>query len=339
MLRLEGVVVRFGQLEALAGVDLQVADGERLSVLGPSGSGKSTLLRAVAGLETPVAGRITWDGDDLARVAAHRRGFGLMFQDYVLFPHRDVAGNVAFGLQMRGDRRPAVEARVAEVLDMVGLRGYGKRPVTALSGGEQQRVALARALAPAPRVLMLDEPLGALDRTLRQRLLYELSDLFSSLALTILYVTHDQDEALALGDRVAVMRAGRIEAVMPPTELWRSPPSEFVARFLGLDNITDALVDEHGRAHTAWAVLPLRSPPRAGTTVRLLIRPEGIRPARHGSLRATLEAQTFHGDRIVLRLALPGAPPLEARTDVLDLPPVGDELRFEIEPEAIVRLP
>ena len=168
---------------------------------------------------------------------AHRRGFGLMFQDYALFPHRDVRGNVAFGLEMRGDARAAIDARVAEVLELVGLSGFERRLPSDLSGGEQQRVALARALAPTPRLLMLDEPLGALDRALRAELLDELDAIFTRLSLPIIYVTHDQEEALAIGDRVCVLRAGVVEALMPPRELWRSPPNEFVARFLGMANV------------------------------------------------------------------------------------------------------
>ncbi len=189
MLSVEGVVVRYGEVAALAGLDLEVADGEVVALLGPSGSGKSTLLRVVAGLVAPDAGSVTWDGQDLAGVPPHRRGFGLMFQDYALFPHLDVGGNVAFGLRMQGPVRPG---RVAEVLEMVGLPGYEDRAVGTLSGGEAQRVALARALAPEPRMLMLDEPVGSLDRVLRERLVIELRELLVRLRMTALYVTHDQ---------------------------------------------------------------------------------------------------------------------------------------------------
>jgi thiamine transport system ATP-binding protein len=334
MLEVSGVVVRFGSVEALAGVDLGVADGERLAVLGPSGSGKSTLLRVIAGLETPSVGSVSWSGRDLAGVPVHARGFGLMFQDYVLFPHRDVAGNVAFGLRMRGDEPRQINSRVAEVLEMVGLSGFERRGVDELSGGEQQRVALARALAPAPRLLMLDEPLGALDRTLRRRLLDELSDLFASLALTIIYVTHDQEEALALGDRVAVMRSGRIEAVLPPLELWRSPPTEFVARFLGFNNIAAALIDETGRAVTPWGTFELADPPAPGSQQLVLIRPEAIRRTEEGGVAARVTARSFRGERVLLRVEVGGAP-LEISAAWLDPPSVGDEVRLAIEPQAV----
>jgi thiamine transport system ATP-binding protein len=341
-LELEQVVVRYGPVEALAGVDLAVSDRERLTVLGPSGSGKSTLLRAVAGLEPLATGRISWDGGDLAGVPVHARGVGLMFQDYVLFPHRDVEGNVAFGLRMRGDPPAAIRKRVAEVLEMVGLRGYERRRPTELSGGEQQRVALARALAPAPRLLMLDEPLGALDRTLRGRLQTELADLFAALALTILYVTHDQEEALALGDRVAVMNEGRIEAVMPPEELWRSPPSAFVARFLGFANVARVTVDEIGRALTPWGPIELGASAAAGTH-QLLIRPEGLQPDPAGTISAVVESRTFRCDHMLRRVsvagAAPGAPPLEVRADWPDPPRVGDEIRLGVAPGAASLLP
>ena len=179
-----------------------------MTVLGPSGSGKTTLLRVIAGLQRPDAGRVLLDGRDLEGIPPHRRGIGLVFQDHALFPHRDVSGNVSFGLRMRGDPPEAVAARTAEVLDLVGLAGFEHRSIGTLSGGEQQRVALARALAPEPRVLLLDEPLGSLDRRLRDRLLDDLARVFDELGLTAVYVTHDQTEAFALGDRVAVMRAG-----------------------------------------------------------------------------------------------------------------------------------
>lgn len=216
---------------AVDGVTLDVPVGEVLALLGPSGCGKSSLLRAVAGLEPPASGAVTWDGVDLAAVPVHRRGFGLVFQDGQLFPHRDVAGNVAYGL--RGLPRDARAARVAELLDLVGLPGYDRRPVTTLSGGERQRVALARSLAPRPRLLLLDEPLSALDRSLRERLADDLRRALVATGTTALFVTHDQDEAATVADRVAVLSAGRLLQVDAPEALWRRPATREVAEFLG----------------------------------------------------------------------------------------------------------
>lgn len=231
-------------VRAVDDVSLDVARGEILALLGPSGCGKSSLLRAVAGLEPLARGAVTWDGADLARTPVHERGFGLMFQDGQLFAHRDVAGNVAYGLQGRttveGRRLPrtdraARDARVEELLDIVGLAGFGRRAVATLSGGERQRVALARALAPRPRLLLLDEPLSALDRELRERLAVDLRAALLATGTTAIFVTHDHDEALTVADRVAVMRSGRIEQTGTPAELWAAPASWPVASFLGYE--------------------------------------------------------------------------------------------------------
>jgi len=197
-------------LTAVDGVSLHVPPGQVLALLGPSGCGKSSLLRAVAGLEPLAAGRVTWDGADLAGVPVHRRGFGLMFQDGQLFAHRTVAGNIEYGLQAEGVGRLERAARVAELLDLVGLEGYGRRSVATLSGGERQRVALARSLAPRPRVLLLDEPLSALDRELRDRLALDLARILHGTGTTALFVTHDRTEAQVVADRVATMAEGRI---------------------------------------------------------------------------------------------------------------------------------
>jgi len=240
-LDVRGLVVRYAAargaraVTAVDDVTIGIAPGEVLALLGPSGCGKSSLLRAVAGLEPAAAGSVAWDGTDLAGVPVHRRGFGLMFQDGQLFPHRDVAGNVEFGLRMAGLDRPAREARVRELLDVVGLAGYGRRPVATLSGGEQQRVALARSLAPSPRLLLLDEPLSALDRALRERLAEDLRSALMATGTTALLVTHDHDEAFAVADRIAVMDAGRLLQVAEPAALWQRPATRRVAEFLGYE--------------------------------------------------------------------------------------------------------
>lgn len=266
MLSLQAATVRFGKRTALDAVDLEVADHRIVCVLGPSGSGKSTLLRAVAGLQPMDGGRVLLAGQDQSGVPVHRRGLGLMFQDHQLFPHRDVGANVAFGLRMHGTGRAETERRVRELLDLVGLPGAERRAVAALSGGEQQRVALARALAPRPKLLMLDEPLGQLDRSLRERLVIELRTLFQELGTTVLAVTHDQGEAFALADRVVVMRDGRIAQEGSPLDVWQRPASAFVARFLGFDNVTPATVTGQAAA-TAWGKVPVpEGSPRARPT-------------------------------------------------------------------------
>ena len=342
MLRLTGVTVRFDQNAAIDSVDLDVRDGERLSVLGPSGSGKSTLLRAICGLEPLASGRIEWDGRDLTGVPVHRRGFGLMFQDYVLFPHLDVARNVRFGLQLAGVDREQADARVAEVLALVGLRGFERRLPAQLSGGEQQRVALARALAARPKLLMLDEPLGALDRSLRRSLLDELSDLFTDLGLPIVYVTHDHEEALAIGDRVAVMRDGRIEALLPPRELWQRPPTEFVARFLGFTNILDAQV-AGGGATTSLGTFRIADPAGAEGSYRLLIRPDAFQPDDDGPIQGIVRSSTFRGDHTVLRVSVdvasPGETLLDIEADWPRLPGAGDHIRLRVDSSGVVLLP
>ncbi len=234
-LRVEGVAVVLGGRRVLDGVDLVVEPGETVALLGPSGSGKSTLLRAVAGLEPLDSGRITFAGDDLVGVPPHRRGFGFMFQDGAIFPHRDVRGNVEFGLRMAGMRAAERAARVDEVLALVGLGGFGPRGVANLSGGEQQRVALARTLAPRPRFIMLDEPLGSLDRLLHDRLVDDLRALLRVAGLPALVVTHDHAEAGALAERVALLRDGRIVQQGTLSEIAAAPRDEWVAAFVGLE--------------------------------------------------------------------------------------------------------
>jgi thiamine transport system ATP-binding protein len=310
MLRVEEITVRFDGQKALDRASLEVSGAETVTVLGPSGSGKTTLLRVVAGLQAPDSGRVVLEGRDLARVPPHRRGVGLVFQDHALFPHRDVAGNVSFGLRMRGDAPARIAARTAELLDLVGLSGFERRTVGTLSGGEQQRVALARALAPEPRLLLLDEPLGSLDRRLRDRLLEDLARLFHELEVTSVYVTHDQTEAFTLGDRVAVMREGQVVQVATPDELWAKPVDEDVARFLGLANVRDGEI----------------------------VRPESVevRAAKRGN--GVVESAVRTGPVVRLRVHRDDGRALEAVVAEIDHPQPGDRVDVEVDPQGIVRL-
>ena len=312
MLAAERLAVRYGEVTALAGVDLRVGDREIVSVLGPSGSGKSTLLRVIAGLAPEATGTVRWDGQDLTGVPPHRREFGLMFQDHALFPHRDVVGNVTFGLRMQHRPRADVDARAREALALVGLTGFEHRRVAELSGGEQQRVALARALAPAPRLLMLDEPLGALDRALRDRLVAELRALFVRLGLTVVFVTHDHDEAFALADRVVVMHGGRIVQQGSPSEVWEHPADAFVARFLGW-NVTRAFGDG-----------------------LVAIRPESLRLTTDGGTRRLLvTGRTFRRDHFLVELEAGGGERLQVAVPVDGpVPEIGDEVGVDAPPGA-----
>ncbi|MGW3515773.1 ABC transporter ATP-binding protein [Streptomyces hydrogenans] len=337
MLTLEGATVRFGARAVLDAVDLAVAEHEIVCVLGPSGSGKSTLLRAVAGLQALDAGRVLLAGADQAGVPVHRRGVGLMFQDHQLFPQKDVAGNVAFGPRMHGVPKDERAGRVEELLDLVGLPGAGRRAVASLSGGEQQRVALARALAPRPRLLMLDEPLGQLDRGLRERLVVELRALFGRLGTTVLAVTHDQGEAFALADRVVVMRDGRIVRSGTPVEVWQRPGSEFVARFLGFENVVPATVSG-AVAETAWGRIPVPEGSAQGERT-LLVRPAGVRVgAAGGGLACRVESRTFRGHHVTVVLRPADGPPLEAECAPREVPEEGAEVTVAFRAEDVVVL-
>ncbi|WEV25078.1 ABC transporter ATP-binding protein [Streptomyces sp. 71268] len=338
MLRLDGVTVRFRDRVALDAVSLDVAERQTVCVLGPSGSGKSTLLRVVAGLQATDAGQVWLAGRDQAGVPAHRRGVGLMFQDHQLFPQRDVAGNVAFGLRMRRAGRGEADRAVAELLDLVGLPGAQRRAIAALSGGEQQRVALARALAPRPKLLMLDEPLGQLDRSLRERLVVELRQMFLQLGMTVLAVTHDQGEAFALADRVVVMRDGRIAQVGTPLEVWQRPASEFVARFLGFDNVVAATV-QGASAATPWGELPVPVGTSTGPC-QLLVRPTGVRlTSADDGLPCVVRARTFRGGLGVSLLLQPEqGPTLEAACSLREAPAEGDQVRVAFSAEDVMVL-
>jgi ABC-type Fe3+/spermidine/putrescine transport system ATPase subunit len=335
----------YDETPALRGVSLSVAPGAIVCLLGPSGCGKTTLLRVIAGLEQADSGTITFAGQPIDRLPVHARGFGLMFQDYALFPHRDVAGNVAFGLRMRGESGQQIDARVAAMLELVGLAGYDRRRVYELSGGERQRVALARSLAPSPRLLMLDEPLGALDRALRERLLDELRTILKRVGVTSLYVTHDQAEAFAIADWLVLMNSGRIEQQGPPEAVYRQPATRFAARFLGLANLIDGHVIAREqnmlRVETPLGRLRADGDAQPGAAATLVIRPEAaqLRPTADGSdtntITGIITERSFRGSRTRLAIQHASGTLLEFEIDDSALPAAGEPITLALREDAI----
>jgi len=304
MLEVRGIHVGYeGQL-LLKGVSFEIHRNETVCLVGPSGSGKSTLLQIIAGLQVPESGTVLWRRKDLASTPAHLRDFGLVFQDYALFPHLDVFHNVAFGPTMKGWPTRDVDSRVQQVLQLVNLAGFEHPAVTDLSGGEQQRVALARALAPRPRLLMFDEPLGALDRTLRDELTEQLRLILDRARIPSLYVTHDQEEAFRISDRILLLHEGRIVQAGTPKQVWEHPRSAWVAQFLGLGNILDGRVLKGGQhVQTEHGRLAFRCPHEheAGDEIQLLARPI---PASHGSeLQGVVQEVIFQYDKYRVLLA------------------------------------
>lgn len=288
MLKVRNITKSYeGQL-LLRGISFEVHEGQTVCLLGASGSGKSTLLRIISGIETPESGQILWDGVDITNVPAHKRKFGLMFQDYALFPHKNVFENVAFGLKMQQEEPLLLKKRVDEALEMVNLTPFASRQVTELSGGEQQRVALARALAPNPRLLMFDEPLGALDRTLREELLIELRDLLHATRIPAIYVTHDQEEAFAIGQQIILTNHGKIIQQGTPEEVYRKPVNAWVARFLGQTNLLPGTVQTISplRVTTVLGELAVDrtccESLKPGEEVTLLIPPNAIQAENEG---------------------------------------------------------
>ena len=297
----------------LNGVDLDVAGGEILCLLGPSGCGKTTLLRVIAGLEQVDRGTVYFENKDLAQVAVHQRNFGFMFQDFALFPHRTVGQNIAFGLKMARRDSAAIDLRVSEMMTLIDLPStYRRRSIFELSGGERQRVALARSLAPNPQLLMLDEPLGNLDRGLRQSLAIELRHILKKVGVTAVYVTHDQEEAYALSDRIGVMNRGRLLQVGSPQQLYQTPNSAFVARFLGLGNLLQVEVDATAAVvASVLGNLPLErlsTTPLESGKYLLLVRPQAAMTGRDEKqgvrVDGTVVRNQFQGDsrQVTLRV-------------------------------------
>ena len=319
-LAIRGLDVSLEGNDILAGLDLSVHRGEILALLGPSGCGKTTLLRTIAGLQAPAGGSVSWAEDDQRSVPAHRRRFGMVFQDHALLPHRNVGANVAFGLRMQKVPPPERRRRVAEMLHMVGLEGYERRSVATLSGGEAQRVALARALVTEPKLLLADEPFAALDRPLHDRLLADVRRILTELHQTAIHVTHDHTEAFALADRVALMRDGRIHRTATPQQLRDDPQDAWTATFVGLGTVwrlgRAAQADQGAMdLDTPWG--PLRLAANAGDRqlpegeVCLLIRPEAVRLHRPVGVRATISDVRVAGDRTIATVQVPAAPPVD----------------------------
>jgi putrescine transport system ATP-binding protein len=301
LLRIEGVAKKFGTFRAVDGVSLDIAAGEFFALLGPSGCGKTTLLRMLAGFETPDEGRILLGGKDIAHVLPHERPVNMMFQNYALFPHLSVRDNIAFGLRQARMARADIDARVAEMVALVKLQGLEKRKPDQLSGGQRQRVALARSLARRPQVLLLDEPLAALDKKLRESTQWELMELQRRLGMTFIIVTHDQEEAMTMAGRIGVMDAGRLDQVANPRELYEAPVSRWIAEFIGDINLFDGQVEtrEQNRLLIATrdaGIVAVAEPRNAitKTIVSVAIRPEKVKLSRRGPASDVLNARAIN---------------------------------------------
>ena len=350
-LEIENLVVRYGPVVALEQLDLSIDAGEMFVLLGGSGSGKTTLLRALGGFIEPSAGRITLDGQDITHLPPHRRPVNTTFQSYALFPHMTVADNVAFGLRRQGAPKASIGPRVAELLQLVRLEGFAGRKPDALSGGQRQRVALARALAPRPRLLLLDEPMSALDRNLREQTRQELLRVQRETGTTFVLVTHDQDEALAMASRIGLLHGGRLEQVGTPAEIYERPATRYVAEFMGGANILPGTVREAGPD----AVLDVPSigtvqargpaPAGAGASLHLALRPERLRLDSNGVNLAsgTVADVAYRGDVVEVGVRLPDGAILSVLRPLGDgtgagLPSRGSPATVAWAPEACVLL-
>ncbi len=349
-LALHGVSKSYGGIRALKPLDLLVPEGEMLAVLGPSGCGKTTTLRIVAGFEAPDTGSVLIGDKDVTDLPPNKRALGMMFQNYSLFPHMNVGENVAYGLKMRGMNRADREKRVRAMLALVRLEGTEDRAIGQLSGGQQQRIALARALAPEPRILLLDEPLGALDKNLREGMQFELRQIQHKLGITSIMVTHDQEEALTMSDRVAVMSAGEVVQSGPPTDVYEHPRNRFVAEFLGTANIFRATAKE--QVEGGWRValdglggaegIARSDQPLApGQSVLIAVRPERlafVQPAQ-GAIRCALRDLVFRGATFAYELRAPGRDaPIVVYTQVRSPVSPGEEVGLTWQAGAAVVL-
>jgi ABC-type Fe3+/spermidine/putrescine transport system ATPase subunit len=344
MLEVQNLTRRFGASLALDGASLDADAAEVVALLGPSGCGKTTTLRIVAGFERADSGSVTLAGRDLIRLPPHQRDIGLVFQDYALFPHMSVADNVAYGLRRRGMAAAERARRVGEMLDLVRLSGLDARRPAQLSGGQQQRVALARALAIDPRLLLLDEPLSNLDAKLRHTLQTELRQILTRIGTTTLIVTHDQEEAMALADRIAIMAQGRVLQIGTPREVYAQPACRFVAEFLGQALWLEGRVEPGGFATTGGTRLACAAPRLVARAHGLLIRPESLRlgPPREGenALPARVLGSRYRGAAILLDLLVEGTAPVAlALPHDAALPAAGESLSLAVRPSACLAIP
>jgi spermidine/putrescine ABC transporter ATP-binding subunit len=338
--RLEGVERRYGATIALESLDLDIRDGEFLTLLGPSGCGKTTTLRIIAGFVDPTAGRVLVDGRDVIHLPPSRRDVGMVFQNYALFPHLTVAENIAFGMKQRGAGMDARRRRVAELLDLVRMPGYGERYPAELSGGQRQRVAIARAVAHPPKMLLMDEPLGALDLKLRESMQQELRSIQRTLKITTLYVTHDQTEAMTMSDRIVVMQAGRVEQVGEPEQIYTRPASRFVASFVGKINfISVETAGASGMIAGRAIKLPQRPSDARPREMTLGLRPEHIRllstgDAAMNALPGIVRDRIFAGSHVTLSVEIADGTTVSAELPPGDgLPVKGSHVQVAWKPE------
>jgi len=334
---LRGLHRRYGHVVALDGLDLTLAPGELVALLGPSGCGKTTTLRLLAGLEDADGGQVTVGGTDITHVPSNKRDMGMVFQAYSLFPHMTARDNVAFGLKLRRQGRTEREQRAMEMLELVGLSAQAGRYAHQLSGGQQQRVALARALAISPKVLLLDEPLSALDAKVRAQLRDEIRRIQLEVGTTTLFVTHDQEEALAIADRVGVMRDGHIEQLGTPTDIYSRPATSFVAEFVGLTNRLTGTVTG-GSVNVRGCVLPLVDPATPDGQVTVLVRPEAVTVTPSGPITGTVIAVTFLGASSRITVDLGDATTVLAQLPTSDATalPAGSAVTLTIRPDPVL---